>query len=280
MNASGLFRNKTVLAGGVLLLVFVVMAVGADWLAPYDPVTQALRERLRGPGAAHWMGTDNFGRDIFSRVIWGARISLEVGVLAVAVGGSIGITIGLIAGFFGGWLDIAIMRLVDAMLSLPTLLVAIVIVAITGTGGLFSVVAAVGLANAPRFARLMRAEVLSLKTLEYVTAAAALGASRMRQMFRHILPNAIATILVLSTLRIGEAVMAEAALSFLGFGPQQPNITWGAMIAEGRSFLRAAPWIPLFPAAAIMLLVVSFNLIGDGLLDVIDPKRRPLLRRA
>lgn len=260
--------------GGLLLVVFVAAALLGPWIAPYDPIAQALRERLRPPSSAHWMGTDNFGRDIFSRVIIGSQISLQVGLLAVAMGGSLGVTIGLTAGFFGGWLDTLIMRIVDAMLSLPTLLIAIVIVAIGGGGSVASVVIAVGLANAPRFARLMRAEVLSVKTLEYVTAASALGASGARLMFRHILPNTISTILVLSTLRVGEAVMAEAALSFLGFGPQQPAITWGAMIADGRAFLRGAPWVPLFPAAAIMLLVVAFNLLGDGLIDVLDPRRR------
>jgi ABC-type dipeptide/oligopeptide/nickel transport system permease subunit len=277
---SAALRNKTLIIGAAIVLVFVLMALAAYWLAPHDPSAQNLRSRMKPPSAENWMGTDAFGRDVFSRVIWGSQISLMVGLLAVAGGGVIGAAIGLVSGYFGGWVDNLIMRIVDVILTLPSILLAIVIVAISSSGGPLGVAAAVGFANTPRFARVVRSDVLSLRKIDYVSAAVALGASRGRIMLRHILPNVLGSILILASLRIGEAILAEASLSFLGFGPQPPSVTWGFMIAEGRNLLRLSPWIVFFPAGAIMLLVIGFNLLGDGLVSILDPRNDARTRRA
>jgi peptide/nickel transport system permease protein len=264
--------NKTLFVGLAIVIAFVLIAVLAQWISPYDPISQNLRNRMKPPSLQFLMGTDAFGRDVFSRVIWGSHVSLAIGILAVAGGGIVGMLAGLVSGFFGGWVDNIIMRVIDVLLTLPSILLAIVIVAVTGSSGILSVATAVGFANAPRFARIVRAEALTLRSMDYVSAAIVLGASRPRIMLFHILPNAAASIMVLATLRVGEAILAEASLSFLGFGPQPPAITWGAMIAEGRTLLLLCPWIVLFPAAAIMFLVIGFNLLGDGLVAALDPR--------
>ena len=229
--------------------------------------------RLRPPGDPHWLGTDGYGRDILSRIIWGSRISLTVGVVAVAIGATLGILVGLVAGFFGGGVDNLLMRIIDILLVLPTILLALVIVAMLGPG-VFNLMIAVGIANAPRFARVIRAEVLAVKQMVFVNAASALGASSIRLMARHILPNTLASILVLSTLRIAQAITTEASLSFLGLGVPPPTPTWGSMIADGRIYLRTSPWVAIIPGIMIMLIVMAFNLFGDGLRDLLDPKLR------
>jgi peptide/nickel transport system permease protein len=266
-------KNRAMLVGCLIILLFAFAAVFSSWLSPFDPFAQSIRARLRPPGDLHWLGTDGFGRDILSRIIWGSRISLTVGVVAVAIGATIGILIGLTGGFFGGAVDSLLMSIVDILLVLPTILLALVIVAMLGPG-VFNLMIAVGISNAPRFARLTRAEVLAVKKMVFVDAASALGASYIRLMLRHILPNSFASIVVLSSLRIAQAITTEASLSFLGLGVAPPTPTWGSMIADGRVYLRTSPWVAIFPGIMIMLIVMAFNLIGDGLRDLLDPKLR------
>ena len=265
--------NRAMLAGCLIIFLFVFTAIFTSWLSPFDPFAQSIRMRLRPPGDPHWLGTDGYGRDILSRIIWGSRISLTVGVVAVAIGATLGIVVGLAAGFFGGGVDNLLMRIIDILLVLPTILLALVIVAMLGPG-VFNLMIAVGIANAPRFARVIRAEVLALKQMVFVNAASALGASSIRLMARHILPNTLASILVLSTLRIAQAITTEASLSFLGLGVPPPTPTWGSMIADGRIYLRTSPWVAIIPGIMIMLIVMAFNLFGDGLRDLLDPKLR------
>ena len=265
--------NRAMLAGCLIIFLFVFTAIFTSWLSPFDPFAQSIRMRLRPPGDPHWLGTDGYGRDILSRIIWGSRISLTVGVVAVAIGATLGILVGLVAGFFGGGVDNLLMRIIDILLVLPTILLALVIVAMLGPG-VFNLMIAVGIANAPRFARVIRAEVLAVKQMVFVNAASALGASSVRLMARHILPNTLASILVLSTLRIAQAITTEASLSFLGLGVPPPTPTWGSMIADGRIYLRTSPWVAIIPGIMIMLIVMAFNLFGDGLRDLLDPKLR------
>ncbi len=226
-------ENRAMLAGCLIIFLFVFTAIFTSWLSPFDPFAQSIRQRLRPPGDPYWLGTDGYGRDILSRIIWGSRISLTVGVVAVAIGATLGILVGLVAGFFGGAVDNLLMRIIDILLVLPTILLSLVIVAMLGAG-VFNLMIAVGIANAPRFARVIRAEVLAVKQMVFVNAASALGASSIRLMARHILPNILASILVLSTLRIAQAITTEASLSFLGLGVPPPTPTWGSMIADGR----------------------------------------------
>ncbi len=266
-------ENRAMLAGCLIIFLFVFTAIFTSWLSPFDPFAQSIRQRLRPPGDPHWLGTDGYGRDILSRIIWGSRISLTVGVVAVAIGATLGILVGLVAGFFGGAVDNLLMRIIDILLVLPTILLALVIVAMLGAG-VFNLMIAVGIANAPRFARVIRAEVLAVKQMVFVNAASALGASSIRLMARHILPNILASILVLSTLRIAQAITTEASLSFLGLGVPPPTPTWGSMIADGRIYLRTSPWVAIIPGIMIMLIVMAFNLFGDGLRDLLDPKLR------
>jgi peptide/nickel transport system permease protein len=266
-------ENRAMLAGCLIIFLFVFTAIFTSWLSPFDPFAQSIRMRLRPPGDPHWLGTDGYGRDILSRIIWGSRISLTVGVVAVAIGATLGILVGLVAGFFGGGVDNLLMRIIDILLVLPTILLALVIVAMLGPG-VFNLMIAVGIANAPRFARVIRAEVLAVKQMVFVNAASALGASSIRLMARHILPNILASILVLSTLRIAQAITTEASLSFLGLGVPPPTPTWGSMIADGRIYLRTSPWVAIIPGVMIMLIVMAFNLFGDGLRDLLDPKLR------
>lgn len=266
-------ENRAMLAGCLIIFLFVFTAIFTSWLSPFDPFAQSIRQRLRPPGDPHWLGTDGYGRDILSRIIWGSRISLTVGVVAVAIGATLGILVGLVAGFFGGAVDNLLMRIIDILLVLPTILLALVIVAMLGPG-VFNLMIAVGIANAPRFARVIRAEVLAVKQMVFVNAASALGASSIRLMARHILPNILASILVLSTLRIAQAITTEASLSFLGLGVPPPTPTWGSMIADGRIYLRTSPWVAIIPGIMIMLIVMAFNLFGDGLRDLLDPKLR------
>jgi len=266
-------ENRAMLAGCLIIFLFVFTAIFTSWLSPFDPFAQSIRQRLRPPGDPHWLGTDGYGRDILSRIIWGSRISLTVGVVAVAIGATLGILVGLVAGFFGGAVDNLLMRIIDILLVLPTILLSLVIVAMLGAG-VFNLMIAVGIANAPRFARVIRAEVLAVKQMVFVNAASALGASSIRLMARHILPNILASILVLSTLRIAQAITTEASLSFLGLGVPPPTPTWGSMIADGRIYLRTSPWVAIIPGIMIMLIVMAFNLFGDGLRDLLDPKLR------
>jgi peptide/nickel transport system permease protein len=257
--------------GTILVLIFVLMALLAPVIARYDPIAMNLDIKLQHPSAAHWGGTDNFGRDVVSRIFWGARISLLSALAAVGLSLSMGLVIGLISGYVGGTLDIVVQRLVEVLMAFPGLLLALVIVAVLGPGQ-FNVMLAVGLGGVPGYSRLVRGEVLSAKNREYVEAARALGSSDWRMMFRHVLPNILSPVVVLATLGTAGAIQATAALSYLGMGAQPPTPSWGTMIAEGQSFLYNAWWMPTMPGVAIAICVLGFNLFGDGLRDLLDPK--------
>jgi peptide/nickel transport system permease protein len=273
-----LLRHRGGVAGLLVTLCFFAMALLAPWLSPYDPLAQNLEQRLQAPSQAHLMGTDDFGRDIFSRVIYGARISLTVGFIAIGIAVTGGLVLGLVAGFYttGRWgrlIDHAIMRTGDIMLAFPTVLLAIAIVTAFGPG-LRNAMLAIAIIYLPRFVRIVRASVLVEKGQTYIEAGQALGVSNQRLLFRHLLPNALSPVIVQATLGLAEAIIEAAALSFLGLGATPPTPEWGAMLSEGRSYLRLAPWVTFFPGMAIFLIVVSFNLLGDGLRDALDPRLR------
>ncbi len=258
--------------GGAVLALMVLMAVFADAVAPHDPVVQDIPNRLTPPGADFYMGTDTFGRDVFSRIIHGARVSLFVGLVSAALGTSIGTFIGIVSAYVGGRVDLVAQRLVDAMMAFPTLVLALVIVAAFGAS-LTNVVMAVVIALMPQAVRLSRSNALSIKQETYVLAAQAMGASSLRTMLRHILPNSLAPVLVLATEYLAEAVLAEASLSFLGLGVPPPQPSWGRMLQEGaHQFLEVAPWLTIFPGLALTLAIFSFALFGDALRDALDPR--------
>ena len=256
-----------------VLGLLVGAAVAAPLASPYDPLEQNMADFLAAPGRAHWFGTDQFGRDILSRVIWGGRLTLQVGAIAVGISGAVGVTLGLAAGFYGRWLDFVVMRLVDLLLAFPTILLALGVVAILG-GSLPTVMIAVGVAGIPQFTRLVRATVLAIRSLPYIEAARAVGCRDRAVVWRHILPNVVAPALVLATTSGAGAIITGAALSFLGLGARPPAPEWGAMLSTGREFLRHAPWMSIFPGLAIMAAVVAINVIGDRLRDLLDPTLR------
>lgn len=264
-------RNRFALAGGAVLLLLVASAVAAPLVAPYDPVTQDYDHLLEGASPQHPLGTDDFGRDILSRVIYGARISLSVGFLGTLLGVALGAVLGITAGFYGGWFDNLAMRLLDIQLAFPGLLLAIAIIAVLGVGAQ-NVVIAIGIFSVPTFARVLRGSLLTLKEHDFVTAARAVGAGDARLMFVHLLPNALAPALVIATLRLGTAILTAASLSFLGLGIRPPSPEWGAMLSDGRQFLQLAPHVAIFPGLAILVTVLALNLLGDGLRDALDPK--------
>jgi peptide/nickel transport system permease protein len=266
-------RQKGAMIGLALVALVLVAAAIGSVAVPESANRSNLGQRLRAPSANQPFGTDGSGRDIVLRVLLGAPLSLAVGVVAIAIGCVLGSVQGLIAGFRGGLLSAAIMRFTDAMLAFPTLLLALAVMATLGAG-LSNVMIAVGFSSMPRFTRLMHAQVLSIRSREYVTAAQAIGASTTRILLQHILPNAISSILVLSTLSISTAILAEATLSFLGLGPRPPTATWGSMISDGTSVLETAPWVVLFPGLAITITVLGFSLFGDGLRDALDVRLR------
>ena len=268
-----LLRNKLAVTGLVILGVLVLSAVFAGWLAPYDPIKQNLPVRRQPPSLHHPFGLDDLGRDILSRMIYGARLSLRVGVLSVSLAIALGTVLGALAGYRGGWVDNAIMRLMDIMLAFPALLLAIAIVAILGPG-LTNMLFAIGTVSIPTYARLVRSQVLSIREQDYVLAALAVGVPSGRILFRTILPNCITPIIVQGTLSIATAILDAAGLSFLGLGAQPPTPEWGAMLGQGRFSMFTAPHIIIFPGLAIGLTVLSFNLLGDGLRDALDPRLR------
>ena len=268
-----LFRRRLVGLGAVLVGGFLFVSLSAPVLAPRGYDEQDLLRRLAPPAAAHPLGTDTLGRDLLGRIVWGARISLVVGALAVSIGLVMGSLLGVLAGFYGTALDRATMGAMDILLAFPDILLALAVVAALGPG-LPQVMIAVGVHEVPRFARLVRGSVLSVRTYEYVDAARVLGAADLRIMLRHVVPNVLAPIIVLTSLDIGTTILAAAALSFLGLGAQPPLPDWGGMINQGRAFLRTAWWVGVFPGFAIMLTVLGFNLIGDGLRDALDPRLR------
>jgi peptide/nickel transport system permease protein len=259
--------------GAAIVLLAVLAAIAGPWLAPFDPSTQELALRLEGPDAAHWFGLDELGRDIFARVLSGARISLLVGLVVVGVSATIGIAMGSVAGYFGGRIDEAISRLIDILLAFPGLLLAIALVAVLGPS-LTNVVLALSLIGWVGYARLVRGQVLRARELEFVLAARALGATTSRILTRHIIPTTLPAVTVQATLGMGGAILAEAALSFLGLGVQPPTPSWGTMLNYGRGHLLDAPHLTVFPGLAIAILVLGFNFLGDGLRDALDPATR------
>lgn len=264
-------RNRLALFGAAVLAVLAVVALLAPWLAPYSPAAQNLPASLQPPGPAHLFGTDEFGRDILSRLIYGTRVSLLVGFFSVAIALAGGGFLGMLAGYYGGWVDNIIMRVMDVMLALPTILLAIVIVTSLGPG-LTNVMVAVGISLIPNFARVAKAAVLGVRELEYIEAARASGAGNLRIIFRHILPNSLAPVIIQATLSVAGAILSAAALSFIGLGAQPPTPEWGSMLSSGRAFLRDAPHVTTFPGLAILLTVLALNLFGDGLRDALDPR--------
>jgi peptide/nickel transport system permease protein len=267
------FSRRIVLFGLIIIFILVVTAIFAPWLAQYDPYKQNLDQVLVNPGAQHWLGTDTIGRDILSRVIYGSQNSLLVGIVALGIASLLGMALGLTAGYFGGWTNNLIMRIVDALMCFPMILLALVIAALLG-GGLVNVMIALGIALIPGYARLMCAQVLSVKENDYIIAEHSVGASNMRIMLRHIFPNCMPALIVLITMQLGSAILAEAGLSFLGVGIQPPAASWGSMVNDGRQYLYTNPVLSFAPGIAIMLTVFSFNMIGDGLRDALDPRLR------
>ena len=266
-------HSSNLVAGAVVLLVVAGAAVLASQVAPHDPIDQEFTNQLRPPSAAHLFGTDEFGRDIFSRVVHGARIALNVGVVADLIATVLGVVLGVAAGYFGGRLDSVVTRVVDITLAFPYLLLAMIVVAILGPG-LTNAMLAIAVVYTPQFIRVVRGVVLSVKEQEFVEGARAVGAGSLRILARCILPNIVSPIIVMATLTIGFMIVETAGLSFLGLGASPPTPEWGSMLATGRSFMLTAPWIATFPGLAILVTVVAFNLVGDGLRDLLDPRLR------
>ena len=266
-------RHGLVVSGGSIVLLLVLLAVFGRALAPFDPLMMDFTARFAPPSWTHPFGTDDFGRDLFSRVLYGARVSVQVAFIAVSLSGVVGVTLGVLAGYLGGWVDELIMRVMDVIFAFPAVLLAITVMAILGRG-VENAMIAIAIVYAPIFARVTRGAVIAVRDREFVTAARALGQRQLRIMFAHVLPNALGPIIVQTSLSLAFAILAEAALSFFGLGTQPPDPSWGRMLAEGRGFLGQAPWMGIFPGLAIMLSVLGFNLLGDGLRDVLDPRWR------
>ncbi|UII56655.1 ABC transporter permease [Cytobacillus spongiae] len=266
-------KNKLAVVGAFIVIFFITLAICAPLIAPEGINEQKLADRLQAPSSEHWFGTDDFGRDIFSRVIFGARISLWVGLLSVIGSMVVGCFLGIVAGYYGKWVDTIISRFFDIMLAFPSILLAIGIVAVLGPS-LQNALIAIAIINVPNFGRLIRSKVLSVKEEEYIMAAKAIGMKNRRILFQHVLPNSMAPIIVQGTLAIATAIIEAAALGFLGLGAAAPNPEWGKMLADSKSFLIQAPWTMIFPGIAIMLTVLGFNLMGDGLRDALDPRMK------
>ena len=268
-----LFKRKGAVFGLVVIVLFVALAVLAPLVSPYDPAAQSWTAVRKAPSALHWFGTDDVGRDVLARVIFGAQASLLAGVISVAIALSVGVPLGLAAGYAGGWFDALISRITDAMLAVPFLILAIALAAFLGPS-LGNAMIAIGITTTPIFVRLTRGQVIAVKVEDYVEAARALGNPRWRIALFHILPNILPALLVQATLSIAAAIVAEAALSFLGLGQQPPAPSWGSMLNSAQRFLTTAPWMAVWPGLAIFFTVLSFNLVGDGLRDALDPRSR------
>jgi peptide/nickel transport system permease protein len=266
-------RNPSAVAGLAILALMGAMAVSAGWLAPFDPIRISLGERLLPPGAGHWFGTDEMGRDILSRVMHGARISLRIGFVVIAIAGGIGSVVGAVAGFYGGRVDDLVMRVMDVILSFPSLVLAMALAAAMGPS-LNNAVFAVAFVMIPKFARLVRGEALAVKEMPFVAAARVSGARNRWIIAHHILPNCLSSVIVLGTLTLGDTILIAASLSFIGLGAQPPTPEWGAMIAVGRKFLMDQWWYATFPGLFILFTVIGFNILGDALRDILDPRIR------
>ena len=266
-----LMRRKSAVVGGVFVIFFILVAALAPLISPFDPVATDWGQVRKAPSAMHWMGTDEIGRDVLARMIWGAQASLLAGVISVAIAVGLGVPVGLLSGYCGGWIDALLQRITDAMLAIPFLILAIALAAFLGPS-LTNAMIAIGVSTMPIFIRLTRGQVLSVKVEDYVEAARAVGNSHPRIAVRHIFPNVVAPVLVQATLSIATAIIAEASLSFLGLGQQPPAPSWGSMLNVAKNFLSQAPWMASFPGLAICMVVLGFNLLGDGLRDALDPK--------
>lgn len=270
---NAILKNRLALLGGTIVIILFLIAVCAPLISPYDPNEIDRRQILKAPSLSHPFGTDDLGRDIMSRMIWGTRISLSVGFVAVGIATTIGMIIGAIAGYYGKWVDMLIMRFVDIMLSIPTFFLILAVIAFLGPS-IFNIMVVIGLTSWMGVARLVRAEFLSLREREFVLAARSLGASDPRIIFRHILPNSMAPVLVSVVLGIAGAVLIESALSFLGIGVQPPTPSWGNILTAGKDNIEIAWWLSVFPGLAILVTVLGYNLLGEGIRDVIDPRLR------
>lgn len=269
---SRIIKSKTSFVGLILIILLLTVAALAPLIAPYHPIDDAsIIDRYQAPSAEHWLGTDELGRDILSRIIYGARISIQIGVIAVGISAVFGVLLGGISGYLGRWVDMVIMRFIDVLMAFPSILLAIALVAVLGKG-LTNAMIAVGIVGVPQFARIVRSTVLSIKEKEFVESARASGVKGPRILFRHVLPNCMAPIIVQATLSVGTAILDAAGLSFLGLGAQAPKPEWGAMLTDGVAALQTAPWVIMFPGLAILLTVLGFNLFGDGLRDALDPR--------
>jgi peptide/nickel transport system permease protein len=264
-------RNRLVLAGTIMVVLVVSTALMAGVIAPYDPIANNVRAALQPPSALYFFGTDRFGRDVFSRVVFGSQLSLLVGLVSVSIAATCGTLLGLASGFFGGWVDDVIGRVMDVLFSLPALVLAIAVAATLGPG-ITNAIIAIAIVYAPLFGRVVRGPVLVERSKDYVEAARAVGVGSGRLIVRHVLPNVLSPLIVQVTLTMSHAILLESYLSFLGLGTQPPYPSWGTMLQENRTFLETAPWTSIFPGLAIMLAVLAFNLLGDGIRDVFDPR--------
>jgi len=266
-------KHKVALAGGIFVILFILIAITAPVISPYDPLKTDFQSALKAPSFVHLFGTDHFGRDVFSRIIYGARTSLLIGVFSVAIAAVGGILLGLVSGFFSGWIDSLIMRVMDVMLTFPRILLSILLIAIIGSG-MGNIMLAVGLFAIPTYARLVRSMVLALRETEFVESARAVGGSNWRVMFQHIFPGTIGPVVVQSTFLTATSIRVASGLSFLGIGVPAPTPEWGSMLADARSYMAIAPHLLTIPGLSLMIVVLSFNLLGDGLRDALDPRQR------
>ncbi|WP_028783825.1 ABC transporter permease [Thalassobacillus devorans] len=264
-------KDKVGIVGVIGVGLVLLLGLFGPWLSPHDSTEMYKEHMLEGPSATYWFGTDEFGRDIFSRVVEGARVSLYVGLISVGIGASLGFVFGLIAGFFQNWVDNLIMRIMDILFAFPDILLALTIVAVLGPN-LENTMIAIGIVFTPVFTRTVRAAVIAVKEMEFIISAKAIGVKTHKVIFRHVSPNVLAPFIVQSTLALSGAILTEAALSFLGLGIQPPNPSWGAMLNESRQYMEIAPWIAIFPALFIIVTIFCFNLLGDSLRDLLDPK--------
>ncbi len=264
-------RNKLAVVGMIMVILIVLVAIAAPSIAPHDPLAQSARDKLTAPESAYPLGRDSYGRGILSRIIFGTRVSLTVGIASVLLGGILGTAMGVVAGYKGGKIETVIMRIVDTLLAFPDLITGLLVVAVLG-GGFDKIIIAIGIVISPRFARMAHAPTLSLRETEFISAARAIGVTDGRMLMRHILPNILGEILVMGSLWTAAAIRIEANLSFVGLSVPPPTATWGQMIQEGTRYLSTAPWFSIAPGLAILVTVLAFNLLGDGLRDVLDPK--------
>lgn len=268
-----LMKNKAAVIGGIVILFIILIGAFGPLFLKVDPNAQNILNKLQPPSKEHWFGTDNFGRDIFTRIIYGTKLTLTVGFLSVIIGGVLGVVLGIVAGYYGGLMDTITMRLMDILLAFPGILLALAIVSVLG-GSLINVIIAVGIFSIPAFARIVRGSTLQVKKLEYIDAVRALGASDMRIIFKHILPNILSPIIVQATMRIATAILTASGLAFLGLGAQPPTPEWGAMLSDGRTYMHNAGHMVLIPGMMIVVVVLAFNIFGDGLRDALDPKMK------